>query len=1152
MRCAVAMRAAGWWPHQTPASWDRVEDGSAAGAPLQGALARRAAALAAEAAEDAPRVMSRLTPEERTRGGVDPLEAIDDHALAQPQPNPPYTRTSGRDRAPLYGAVTALVAAGVLEEGEVRALGRVFLGTGGRLLLDPEWVNSLIPHHARATAYGRMEDLLEGGARYAVKADLKAAFNRVPVAEHRRRYLGVCVDGVLLRYARLPFGLATSPRYFGAMLQRSMETVPRLPGAAISVYVDDIGVAARDPMLAADQLIRVLTTLREDGWRLAVGKTFLRPTTTIIFLGWALDLPARAAALTARMRDKAARWAEDAPRSPGVLRKLLGMASWARRALRASGFVVPTLWKVANGAPWDDDAAECLRTLMQMVRAAATPVPLDPPTRLIPVVTDASDGAWAYALLSDGAVQRMGRGSLPSHARGWSSTAREAAAVVATIKEIEALGESVADALVVVSTDSASLAHILRRSATRSVEVAHALSFLVEKAAQGLSVTAHWVRRSEGLQPLVDSATAEVRSWHPPAPLRTFVDRYCGPFDLHIGAGERRHAMADRFTSLDPGGARSITQARLAATWTGWVGLDYEGTARGRRVVAHPEWGREPDALRRLREAKTVTLFLRLSRASPELLDTQRDVFRSVGALRPPEGLRRWVATELGGPENVAGNLSVPDLHVVTWSRLHPTSAQIEAEAHLRAALAQALHPGPGDPMASADAAFFAEITRRRRAIAATPETEEHDVRPATLAGRPRTLRDWLEAIAQDAVVMGAVLSPAAEAYAAEVAASLSVTRRRTRGRQPRAAGAATRMLRLAEALSTSSTVATEAAWDALAYCYVASRVGGRVPSPVDWGGFVQPATVRDELSAVAEALRTRGAVVPAYLGPRTAGYLRARGAFQRVEASNALPLSLRWLMGVEPQPGSPDHPIWASRMCQAGFVLRPGMAGSVRKGNLVPWGPGYVLVWVVRDKTRTGDQERPEAPLGQWRVSACGHPAVAAAIATYHSRAASERDLLFPTATPQRVLAWLRRTRQVSPDEVPRLTAHGFRTAADTELLELGAPPDWINALGHWARAATPGRTSQAYYGSLDLGKLMLLTSRLGGVAMHHPAPGVHVSIESPGPVDWEEAWRSYRTRLPTTPPGIRESVAAMLVEEEEDEEEGARAAIGRTQGPR
>lgn len=1134
---ARTMRERGWWPHQVVRDLDRVEHGAAPGVPLPSELARRATRLAEEAAADEPRRLRVLSPEEVEAGGVDPFPGVDEDALVTPQPTPPYTRTSVADRRALYEAIAAQLAAGVLEMGEVVSLGRLFRGPKDRPLLDPRWVNDLIPTSERTVRYGRVEDLLEGNAQHGVKADLKAAFCTVPVATARRPFLGICVDGVVLRYARLPFGLATSPRRFVELLQRSLDSVPRMPAAAVSVYVDDIAVTATEPNVAAQQMIQILEALRRDGWRVAVGKTFLRPTPRIIFLGWAIDLPTRAAALTEAKRDKAKLWAEWAPRNPQVLQKLLGLASWARRALRASGFLVPILWKVVGGAPWSDEAEVNLGALMRMIEAAAVPVPLDAPTRLLPIVTDASDGAWAYALLADGRVTHMGRGRLPERARQWSSTAREALAVVGAIQELDALGTDMRHVLISVSTDSASLAHILKNGRTRSPEVARALEEIVKRAAEGLTVTAHWVRRSEGLQPLVDSATAEVRCWHPPRDLRAFVSRYFGPFDVHLGAGERRHSMADRFTSSDPGGMRSAAQAQIEANWTGWLGRDSCAKVEGRRVVAHPEWGKEPECLRSMRAAGAIVMMLRASKAAPTLLDVERAAFRTVVAVRPPEALRRWVASEFGQQEAAAGIIHVSDLWVVAWTRTLPTSAQAAAEGDLRAALAQALHPGPrleSTVSGSADVAFFAEVARKRRAVVHRADQE----RPREEStGLPQTLSDWLTAVRDDQVVLGTALSKEAERYAAEVTASLSSSRRRARGRQPRAAGAAGRMLRLAEALGTEKATATPEAWDTLAFIYVASRLPGRVPSPVDWGPHVQPATVRDELSAVAEALRTRGATVPPYLGTRASRYLKARGAFQRVEASNALPLSLAWLLTVEPREDAPEHPIWASRVLQSGFVLRPGMAGLVRKGNLVAWGPGFVLTWVVRDKTRRGDEERPDAPLSQWRVSACGHVKVAAVIRGYHAAAAHDRDLIFPTATPRAVMEWLRSVRTVSPTEVQRLTAHGFRTAADTELLELGAPAEWINALGHWARATVEGRASVTYYGSLDLGKLMMLTARMGEVDLHHPAPGVHVTLASPGPVDWDAAWEAYRKELPKDPPQIREAVAALLVEESDKE---------------
>ena len=218
----------------------------------------------------------------------------------------------------------------------------------------------------------------------------------------------------------------------------------------------------------------------------------------------------------------------------------------------------------------------------------------------------------------------------------------------------------------------------------------------------------------------------------------------------------------------------------------------------------------------------------------------------------------------------------------------------------------------------------------------------------------------------------------------------------------------------------------------------------------------------------------------------------------------------------------------WVAEMMELGALPLPPYMG--------PQAAAYI--WIHQDKTRR-DAENPNTVLRHWRVSACGHPEVVSALRPYYAAAANDRSLLFPTATPERVLRWLRGARKVDPAEVPRLTAHGIRTGVDTEMMELGAPVDWINTMGHWARAKVDGRTSATDHSSIDIGKMMLLTAQLGRLRLHHPVPGFHTSASAPPPIDWDAAWHDYRRTLPDEPPKVRGAAAALCVDDEEGEGE-------------
>ena len=232
---ALSMRDAGWRPHECPQSWDRSElslrEHALSSIPPH--LTRQVRLLEEEAALPQHRPLC-VVPD----GGVRIASA--DIMTGLEGTVGPATRTTAANRAAIYTAVVADVASGVLERGDVRVLGRIFVGPKSRALYDAEDVNNAIPQEERTVRYGSVADLVAADGKVAVKLDLKSAFKSVDVDVRDRPLLGVEVDGVTLRHAKLPFGLATSPRLFVEALQRTMSKVALPEGTTAICYVDDI------------------------------------------------------------------------------------------------------------------------------------------------------------------------------------------------------------------------------------------------------------------------------------------------------------------------------------------------------------------------------------------------------------------------------------------------------------------------------------------------------------------------------------------------------------------------------------------------------------------------------------------------------------------------------------------------------------------------------------------------------------------------------------------------------------------------------------------------------------------------------------------------------------------------------------------------
>lgn len=1092
------------------------------------------------------------------------------------------TLTTDVDREVIYAAICADVAAGVLEEGEVLAKGRVFVGPKNRVIYDPAAVNEAIPLEARRVTYGSIAEAYAFGLPLAVKLDLKDAYKSVPVAGVDRPYLGMEVDGCVLRYAALPFGLATAPRLFVECLGRTLRCVS---GRMVS-YVDDILILGGDCGEVVASLGVVVTALVQQGWRVSAAKTFARPTVGPIFLGFRLGLqsrtislaPAKLPAVVAKagmVRSGARSWRRQ-------LHELLGFVAWAAPALKGSGFVVPALFRALRTGQWDSDAEQCMCVLERMLVVAVQPTAVDPPALQVAVVTDASDCGWAVVVVdTGGAVQLVERGELSAEAREWSSTAREAVAAVKAVGLVlRRVGVRPGMLAVHLSTDSAALAAVVNRARTRSVEVAVALQQLVEWVGQGLVITASWCRRSEGLQPLADAASGGHMWWHPAPALRGWLARFRA--DVHVGAGSGRFSVAPCYTSVVDDEVRAAVMdtvhSRGAVAWSGWIGVGCRFDCRGLAVVCHPRWGDERRDILALRGARRVLV---VTRAGSMDRRAFRGLSGTVAIHLPPPRARWWTGIERGGAggREEAALRRIADLVVVDYV----PGAQADAEQRFRLAVAQCLHPGP--TLAEMVAAARAErrsdavkvrvlagvarkggrravagegasanrlrdlvrVARARRAAGGGGKGKAGRVRRISAAGAsasgsgvrvardqegcdlPPTVEQVLSAVARGAPRVGTDLNAAAERH---VAAVRDAVRRPAAPSTARATRAAEALLVKARELSAEAEPASAAVMDKVAVAFVHGRTTGSMA--------VAPVTAMEDVCALAAAMRRHGYPVAPYMGPITQDYLARRGAMLRRQHSNALPIPMSWLLAVEPQAGTLDHEIWASRMLQAAFCLRPGIAGQVRKGNLTRWGPGWTLAWVQQDKTRQQDVlAAPGTPMNEWRVTATAQPQAVEAIQTYWDAAVTDADWVFPRSKPAAVLGWLRRTWVSDPEQVPRLTSHGFRLGVDMELHELGVPSDYVNVLGWWARKDVPGKSMRAYYNSVSLGKLMCCTSFLGKMTWTAPAAGVHVG---PGvrPRRWDKEWGRFCRRLPAEPPELRgPALATLQLQDDADDDD-------------
>lgn len=158
-----------------------------------------------------------------------------------------------------------------------------------RIIFDGRALNAHLRDAARAVSYESVRAALYHSATVATKLDVASAFRHVLVDQHQRNLLGFVVEGRLMRYRTLPFGVSWSPALFVAALRPVIDRLRR-DGLRIVWYVDDFLILADDVGLLDEALCRVLRELAAQGWYASPEKTYCYAYSAIPFLGLKVTL----------------------------------------------------------------------------------------------------------------------------------------------------------------------------------------------------------------------------------------------------------------------------------------------------------------------------------------------------------------------------------------------------------------------------------------------------------------------------------------------------------------------------------------------------------------------------------------------------------------------------------------------------------------------------------------------------------------------------------------------------------------------------------------------------------------------------------------------------------------------------------------------
>lgn len=283
---------------------------------------------------------------------------------------------------------------------------------GFRLVVDLRHINA---HIAQTTckyeSLNSLEDMLQPGD-WMVSFDLKSGYYHVPIHSRYAKFLTTEMDGELLTFLALPFGLSTAPRVFTKVMRPFVQAM-RQKGIRVLPYIDDFLLMSTSKERSvldrrtAEELISKLGLTRN------TDKGFWEPTRNLIHLGIGIDterkifyVPPHKMILLKGAARSLIKYAKSHKRwvSAQALAKFVGLAISLRLALQQVRTYTRSLYDaLASKQSWQADvklSRQALDDLQFFVDIDHTwnglAVWKPPPT--MEIHTDASDHGWGAVL----------------------------------------------------------------------------------------------------------------------------------------------------------------------------------------------------------------------------------------------------------------------------------------------------------------------------------------------------------------------------------------------------------------------------------------------------------------------------------------------------------------------------------------------------------------------------------------------------------------------------------------------------------------------------------------------------------------------------------------------------------------------------------
>ncbi|XP_018493987.1 uncharacterized protein LOC108863840 [Galendromus occidentalis] len=123
---------------------------------------------------------------------------------------------------------------------------------------------------------------------YFTRIDLKDAFLSIPIHTSSQPYLAFRWQHSTYCWARLPFGLKTSPRVFTKLLKPVAANL-RQRGVVLIVYLDDFLLIANSPSRLTEHTEATTSLLQSLGYTINFEKSSLIPAQRVTYLGYNID-----------------------------------------------------------------------------------------------------------------------------------------------------------------------------------------------------------------------------------------------------------------------------------------------------------------------------------------------------------------------------------------------------------------------------------------------------------------------------------------------------------------------------------------------------------------------------------------------------------------------------------------------------------------------------------------------------------------------------------------------------------------------------------------------------------------------------------------------------------------------------------------------